>query len=175
MRSAFTTMQRLLSTQAMGVPRVVFSGIQPTGIPHLGNYVGALRQWAQFQHKEPDATKLLYSIVDLHAITVPQQRDQFRRWRKESMASLLAVGLNPECCTIFYQSSVSLVDSLNFSWLVTDDWVIGSSTRGAHVDLELYCLRWLPISHDPVEGRPPKSLALPVSEEVRGLTLTSKN
>ncbi|KAH7308241.1 hypothetical protein B0I35DRAFT_483512 [Stachybotrys elegans] len=97
-------MRRLLSTQALA-PKVVFSGIQPTGIPHIGNYVGALRQWAQFQQKEPDA-KLLYSLVDLHAITVPQARDQFRRWRRESLASLLAIGLNPERCTIFYQSSV---------------------------------------------------------------------
>ncbi|KAM0421748.1 hypothetical protein ACHAPD_000186 [Fusarium lateritium] len=88
-------------------PRVIFSGIQPTGVPHLGNYVGALRQWVQLQHTEPDA-KLIYSIVDLHAITMPQPPEQLRRRKREALAALLAIGIDPERATLFYQSSSKL-------------------------------------------------------------------
>ncbi|KAM0387446.1 hypothetical protein ACHAQC_010655 [Fusarium culmorum] len=88
-------------------PRVIFSGIQPTGVPHLGNYVGALRQWVQLQRTEPDA-KLIYSIVDLHAITMPQPPEQLRRRKREALAALLAIGIDPERATLFYQSSSKL-------------------------------------------------------------------
>ena len=91
---------------ARGLSRVVFSGIQPTGVPHLGNYAGALRQWVNLQRDEPSTTKLIYSIVDLHAITIPQPPDQLRRWRREALASLLAIGIDPERCVLFHQSSV---------------------------------------------------------------------
>ena len=85
---------------------VVFSGIQPTGVPHLGNYLGALRQWVKLQNDAKPRTKLLFSIVDLHALTVPQDAVQLRRWRTEAFATLLAVGLDPKQSTIFYQSAV---------------------------------------------------------------------
>ncbi|KAM3517923.1 hypothetical protein NHJ13051_008583 [Beauveria bassiana] len=100
-------MQRYLSTQALQ-PRVIFSGIQPTGVPHLGNYVGALRQWVQRQHEEPESTRLLYSIVDLHAITIPQKPDVLRKAKREALASLLAIGIDPSRCTLFYQSDSKL-------------------------------------------------------------------
>lgn len=85
---------------------IIFSGIQPTGVPHLGNYLGALQQWARLQNKASPSTQLLYSIVDLHAITTHQDADQLRRWKRETLATLLAVGLDPERSTIFYQSAV---------------------------------------------------------------------
>ncbi|KAI1213411.1 tryptophanyl-tRNA synthetase [Annulohypoxylon truncatum] len=89
---------------------VVFSGIQPTGIPHLGNYLGALRQWKQRQddvEASGSGDKLLFSVVDLHAITVPQDAPALRLQRREMMAALLAIGLDPEKgSTIFFQSSV---------------------------------------------------------------------
>ncbi|KAI1454963.1 tryptophanyl-tRNA synthetase [Annulohypoxylon moriforme] len=89
---------------------VVFSGIQPTGIPHLGNYLGALRQWKQLQDDvvtSGSGDKLLFSVVDLHAITVPQDASILRLCRREMMAALLAIGLDPEKgSTIFFQSSV---------------------------------------------------------------------
>ncbi|KAM3522635.1 hypothetical protein MY4038_008524 [Beauveria bassiana] len=100
-------MQRYLSTQSLQ-PRVIFSGIQPTGVPHLGNYVGALRQWVQRQHEEPESTRLLYSIVDLHAITIPQKPDVLRKAKREALASLLAIGIDPSRCTLFYQSDSKL-------------------------------------------------------------------
>lgn len=90
-------------------PQVIFSGIQPTGIPHLGNYLGALQNWAHLQDAAEPGTKFFYSIVDLHAITVPQERGELRRWKRESLATLLAVGLDPERSTLFYQSSVGEV------------------------------------------------------------------
>lgn len=85
---------------------VVFSGIQPTGVPHMGNYLGALRQWKRMQDSAPQGAKLLFSVVDLHAITMPQDGAILRTHRREMMAALLAIGLDPERSTIFYQSSV---------------------------------------------------------------------
>ena len=87
--------------------QVIFSGIQPTGVPHLGNYLGALQQWVHLQNTSPPSTRLLYSIVDLHAITVPQNPAQLKQWKRESLATLLAVGLDENRSGIFYQSSVS--------------------------------------------------------------------
>jgi tryptophanyl-tRNA synthetase len=89
-----------------GSKKVIFSGIQPTGVPHLGNYLGALRQWVRLQVEASPDTTLLFSIVDLHAITIKQDPHQLSQWRKEMLASLLAVGLDPKRCIIFAQSSV---------------------------------------------------------------------
>jgi tryptophanyl-tRNA synthetase len=89
-----------------GQKKVIFSGIQPTGVPHLGNYLGALRQWVKLQDEASPDTMLLFSIVDLHAITIKQDPSKLARWRKEMLASLLAVGLDPKRCIIFAQSSV---------------------------------------------------------------------
>ncbi len=84
-------------------PRVL-SGIQPTaGSFHLGNYLGAVRQWVDLQ----DANDAFYCVVDLHAMTmnVPPPAELFERTRV-SVAQLLAAGLDPERCTLFLQSHV---------------------------------------------------------------------
>lgn len=86
--------------------QTIFSGIQPTGVPHLGNYLGALREWVRLQNAAKEGTRLFFSIVDLHALTVPQDASQLRNWRKETFATLIAVGLDPNRSTIFYQSAV---------------------------------------------------------------------
>ena len=101
--------RRFLGTDAPSqtADHVIFSGIQPTGVPHLGNYLGALQQWVKLQESSPPTTKLLYSIVDLHAITIPQDPRQLKQWKREGIATLLAIGLDPERSTLFYQSSVS--------------------------------------------------------------------
>lgn len=93
-------------------PEIIFSGIQPTGVPHLGNWLGALQPWVRLQHSSLPGTKLIFSIVDLHALTIRQDAEQLRQWKRETLATLLAVGLNPERCTIFYQSAVSM-----FHWV----------------------------------------------------------
>jgi tryptophanyl-tRNA synthetase len=98
---------RSLSVIAPHQPKTIFSGIQPTGVPHLGNYLGALRQWVRLQDEAADDTTLIYSLVDLHAITIRQDPKQLRQWKKESLAMLLAIGLDPKRSTIFHQSDVS--------------------------------------------------------------------
>jgi tryptophanyl-tRNA synthetase len=83
-------------------PRV-FSGIQPSGRLHIGNYLGALRRWAA----EQDQKVNYFCIVDMHAITVPQDPDTLRRLTRDVAALYLASGLDPERSTIFVQSHVS--------------------------------------------------------------------
>ncbi|KAG9552878.1 hypothetical protein KCU77_g11192, partial [Aureobasidium melanogenum] len=95
---------RFYSAEASSSPRVIFSGIQPTGVPHLGNYLGAMQQWVKLQNEASSNTSLIYSVVDLHAITVHQNPDALRTSKREMLAALLAVGLDPQKCTIFFQS-----------------------------------------------------------------------
>ena len=81
----------------------VLSGIQPTGIPHLGNYFGALKQWVELQDKGHDC---FYSIVNQHAITIPQDPSLLSKRTLSLGAILMAVGLDPEKSAIFVQSDV---------------------------------------------------------------------
>lgn len=87
-------------------PVTIFSGIQPTGVPHLGNYLGAMRQWKRLQDAAGPEDRLYFSIVDLHAITMPQDAPLLRQRSREMLAALMAIGLDPEKCTMFYQSAV---------------------------------------------------------------------
>lgn len=65
------------------------------------------------QDEAAPSTQLIYSIVDLHAITMSQDADQLRKWKRETLATLLASGLDPEKSTIFYQSTVRFSGVLN--------------------------------------------------------------
>jgi tryptophanyl-tRNA synthetase len=80
----------------------VFSGIQPTGEVHLGNYLGAIRRWAVQQHQN-DA---IHCIVDLHALTIPKDPDELRTKTAELLQVLVAAGLDPEVTVLFAQSQV---------------------------------------------------------------------
>jgi tryptophanyl-tRNA synthetase len=80
----------------------VFSGIQPSGVPTLGNYLGAIRNWVPMQ----ESHESLFCIVDLHAITVFQEPAQLLAQTREMAAALLACGLSPEKCILFVQSHV---------------------------------------------------------------------
>jgi tryptophanyl-tRNA synthetase len=81
----------------------IFSGSQPTGNLHLGNYLGALRNWVTLQHEY----ECIYCIVDMHAITAPPwDAEALRRNTREVTAAYLAAGVDPERCTIFAQSNV---------------------------------------------------------------------
>uniref|UniRef100_A0A8B9H884 Tryptophan--tRNA ligase, mitochondrial n=1 Tax=Astyanax mexicanus TaxID=7994 RepID=A0A8B9H884_ASTMX len=82
----------------------VFSGIQPTGVPHLGNYLGALESWVSLQN---EYSSVLYSIVDLHSITQPQDPQLLRESILDMAASLLACGIDPARSILFQQSVVS--------------------------------------------------------------------
>ena len=81
----------------------IFSGIQPSGELHIGNYLGAVQNWARLQEGR-DAT--FFCIVDLHALTGIYEPTDLRRRRHEMAVSLLAAGLDPERCTLFFQSAV---------------------------------------------------------------------
>ncbi|KAJ4143158.1 Tryptophan--tRNA ligase, mitochondrial [Fusarium oxysporum] len=111
---------------AITKPRVIFSGIQPTGIPHLGNYAGALRQWVKLQESHAE-DRLIYSIVDLHAITTPQPADVLRKSKREALAALLAIGIDPEKVTLFYQSSVPAHSEL--MWILSCTASVGYLSR----------------------------------------------
>ena len=82
---------------------LVFSGVQPTGNLHLGNYLGALKNFVSLQKK----MECIYCVVDLHAITVFQNPEELKNNVLETVASFLATGLDPNKSIIFNQSSVS--------------------------------------------------------------------
>src|SRR5258707_9619061 len=90
----------------------IFSGIQPTGNLHLGNYLGAIRNWVALQHDYD----CIFCIVDLHALTQPQNPDELRHPTREVTAAYIAAGVDPERCIIFNQSMVSTHAEL--AWLL---------------------------------------------------------
>ena len=92
-------------------PRI-FSGIQPTGRKHLGNYIGAIRQYVEGQ----DRGEGIYCIVDLHAITVPHDPAELRERLYDTTAILIAAGLDPERCILFRQSDVE--EHTELCWLL---------------------------------------------------------
>ena len=87
----------------MTATKRIFSGVQPTGNLHLGNYLGAIRNWARLQ----DEYECLYCVVDLHAITQPRDPAALRASTREVTASLIASGIDPQGSIIFNQSQVS--------------------------------------------------------------------
>ncbi|KAG0171829.1 Tryptophan--tRNA ligase, mitochondrial [Apophysomyces sp. BC1034] len=90
-------------------PRVILSGIQPTGTPHLGNYLGALANWTKLQEPDPltkQTATNYYSIVDLHAITMPQDPATLRKAKLDMAIGLLACGVDPKRSVLFEQSRV---------------------------------------------------------------------
>jgi tryptophanyl-tRNA synthetase len=93
--------------------RRIFSGIQPSGIPHLGNYLGAVRNWVALQQSH----ECLYCVVDLHAITVWQDPAALARQTRELTASLLACGIDPKAHILFNQSQVHA--HLRLAWIFT--------------------------------------------------------
>jgi len=93
-------------------PERIFSGIQPTGRKHLGNYIGAIRQYVEGQ----DRGEGIYCIVDLHAITVPHDPAELRERLYDTTAILIAAGLDPERCILFRQSDVK--EHTELCWLL---------------------------------------------------------
>jgi tryptophanyl-tRNA synthetase len=104
-------------------PRVL-SGIQPTADSfHLGNYLGAIRQWVPLQ----DDHDAFYCVVDLHAITVAQEPAALRRRTRAAAAQLLAAGLDPERCTLFVQSHVP--EHAQLAWVLNCLTGFGEASR----------------------------------------------
>jgi len=101
----------------------IFSGIQPTGRKHLGNYIGAITQYVAGQ----DRGEAIYCVVDLHALTVAYEPEQLRAAVYDTAALLLAAGLDPERCIFFRQSDV--VEHPELTWLLMGVTAYGDLTR----------------------------------------------
>ncbi len=101
----------------------MFSGIQPTGDLHLGNLLGAIRNWVAAQH-ESDS---VFCIVDLHALTVPKEPGEVGARTLEMAQLLLACGLDPDVCTLFVQSHIHEHSELN--WLLQCNTSFGELNR----------------------------------------------
>jgi len=93
---------------------IIFSGIQPTGRKHLGNYIGAIQQYVEGQDRGDPA---IYCIVDLHALSVAFDPSELRERLYDTAAILLAAGLDPERCVLFRQSDV--LEHAELTWLLS--------------------------------------------------------
>jgi tryptophanyl-tRNA synthetase len=103
---------------------VIFSGIQPTGRKHLGNYIGAITQYVAGQDRAEPA---IYCIVDLHAVTVPYDPADLRERTYDTLAILMAAGLDPERCILFRQADV--MEHAELSWLLSAVTPLGELNR----------------------------------------------
>src|SRR5213079_1271339 len=102
---------------------LIFSGIQPSGELHIGNYLGAVRNWVQLQHKHPS----IICIVDYHAITIAYEPEQLRTRRRDMALSLLAAGIDPNVATLFVQSTVP--EHTELAWIFNTVAPLGELER----------------------------------------------
>jgi tryptophanyl-tRNA synthetase len=105
------------------VRKRVFSGIQPTSVMHIGNYFGAVQNWVKLQ----DSYECIYSVVDLHAMTIPYQPEQLFRNTREMLIDLLACGVDPERSIVFIQSMVP--EHMELAWVFNCVTSYGELTR----------------------------------------------
>ena len=101
----------------------IFSGIQPSGALHIGNYLGAVKNWVELQHRYQS----FFCIVDYHAITVPYDPAELPGRTREMAISLLAAGLDPSKCTIFVQSMVP--EHTELAWILNTVTPLGELER----------------------------------------------
>ncbi len=101
----------------------IFSGIQPSGALHIGNYLGAVKNWVELQHKYES----FFCIVDYHAITVPYEPDDLRARVADMALGLLAAGLDPAKCTLFVQSMVP--EHTELAWIFNTLTPLGELER----------------------------------------------
>jgi tryptophanyl-tRNA synthetase len=111
-------------------PRRILSGIQPTGLMHVGNYFGAVKNWVALQDPDPvsgDKADCLYCVVDYHSITVAYERKELAPRSLELTLDLLACGIDPERSTIFLQSQIPQHTEL--AWVLAAVTAYGDLTR----------------------------------------------
>jgi tryptophanyl-tRNA synthetase len=101
----------------------IFSGIQPSGELHIGNYLGAVKNWVELQR----SYESFFCVVDYHAITIPYEPDDLRTRRREMMVSLLASGLDPSIATVFVQSMVP--EHTELAWIFNTVTPLGELER----------------------------------------------
>lgn len=99
-----------------------FSGIKPTNVIHLGNYIGALKKWVEIQHRYP----CFFCIVNLHAITVPQKPEELHQNSRLMAAAYLAIGIDPSRSKIFLQSEVAEHSELA--------WILGTTVKMSELE-----------------------------------------
>src|ERR1051325_3523384 len=101
----------------------IFSGIQPSGELHIGNYLGAVKNWVKLQHEYQS----IICIVDYHAITIPYEPAQLRQRRRDMALSLLASGIDPEKTWLFVQSQVP--EHTELAWIFNTITPLGELER----------------------------------------------
>lgn len=104
------------------MPRI-FSGIQPSGEPHIGNYLGAIKNWAKLLREYES----FLCIVDYHAITVPYEPADLRQRTREMAVALIAAGVDPSACTLFVQSMVP--EHTELAWIFNTITPLGELER----------------------------------------------
>ncbi len=147
----------------------LFSGIRPTGEIHIGNYLGAVKNWVDLQNKY----QAILSIVDYHAITTPYNKDEMQKLIKEMAIGIISCGVEPEKCTLFIQSKVPAHTELN--WILCSvtsfNWLTGMiqfKEKSEHhpeninaglfcypvlqtADIALYKPKYVPVGEDQVQ------------------------
>ncbi|KZT54338.1 tryptophanyl-tRNA synthetase [Calocera cornea HHB12733] len=128
-RTSYSAGSRRLYSEGetTAVPRVIFSGIQPTGIPHLGNYLGAIRNWVKLQNTAAPGDTVIYCIVGYHAITLPQDPVHLETERLNMLASLLACGINPKLSLLYNQDQVP--EHTELAWILNCITPVGWLSR----------------------------------------------
>lgn len=123
---------------------ILFSGIRPTGEVHIGNYLGAIKNWVDLQNEY----KSIFSVVDYHAITTPFEPAEMQKKIKEMATAILACGVDPDKSVLFVQSKV--VDHIELTWLLSTvtsfNWLTGmiqfkekSEQHPENVNVALFC------------------------------------
>lgn len=101
-----------MESQTKDNKKIIFSGVQPSGVLHLGNYLGALAQWVEMQNKN----NCIFCVVDYHAITVKQEPEELNRRILDVVKTYLAAGINPEKSVIFQQSDIK--EHTELAWIL---------------------------------------------------------
>lgn len=123
----------------------VFSGIQPTGVIHLGNYLGAIKNWVLLQEESLAAGPPVFCVVDLHSLTTDEGRSNLRGNVLMTTSALLACGVDPKKSILYNQSQVRRYDTFSF------DSRLGPLSRRAELDPQLYYSVAYAQHHDTVQ------------------------
>lgn len=102
---------------------VLLSGLQPSGDIHIGNYLGAIKQWVELQHDYPS----FFFLADLHALTIPQNPEEFKKQILEAAAAYLALGIDPKKTVFFRQSDVP--EHMELMWILNTITAVGDLER----------------------------------------------
>lgn len=121
------TMSTILGVKSVLPGKAIFSGIQPTGVFHLGNFLGAIKSWVDLSRSAPENSPILFMIADLHAITVARSPEKLRKQRWEALASIIASGIDPKRCTVYFQSDVPAHAQLH--WILSSISSMGYLNR----------------------------------------------